>query len=384
MLKIDASQKRLVPVQRLSLEMGSVADRFDLSELITNSAEEFFQHIGQKLFVVGCGVSPTDSSDLTVDVLAIDPQGAAVITVVEKPTEAPPLYSAIACAGIVSAWEPAAWQNYLAPRKKDDFKQFVTGVGNTINQKQRVILVAESFGFEVLTAAEWLSRQHGIDILCIRASLAFDPQQSAEFLSFQQVLPATEHDPQQHGTVSIEGVASEVRIEDPAADTKFLTRRLEAEVSGRQRAEGALQLSEERYRILTRLSPVGIFHSDPAGSYLSVNERWSGIGGLNEKMALGYGWANAVHPEDRERVLAKWRETTRSGLPFKAEYRCQRFDGGTSWVLSEAVVQKDEAGKTSGYIGTVTELHRVEAPPKPTPSPDGNSPEIVGDKPREM
>ena len=50
MLKIDDSQKRLVPVQRLSLQTGAVADRYDLRELITNSPEEFFQSIGQELF----------------------------------------------------------------------------------------------------------------------------------------------------------------------------------------------------------------------------------------------------------------------------------------------------------------------------------------------
>jgi PAS domain S-box-containing protein len=382
MLRIDASEKRLVAVQQLSLETASVADRFDLSELIANSPEEFFGSIGQDLFVVGRGVSPADSSELKIDVLAIDKQGAAVITVVEKRAEAPPLYSAIACAGIVSSWEPSAWQRHLAPPKVDEFKEFVAGIGNAINKKQRVILIAEAYGFEVLTAAEWLSRQHGIDILCIQASLAFDPQHDAAFLTFQQILPAAAEDPQPEA-VSIEGMVSEILIENPVVDTKFLTRRFEAEVSGRQRAEEALQASEERYRILTRLSPVGIFHADPAGSYLSVNERWSNIGGLSEEVALGDGWANAVHPDDRERVLAQWRKSTRSGLAFKAEYRYQRSDGGTSWVLSEAAVQKDEAGKTSGYIGTITELHREEAPPQPSPPADRKTAATVGGEPRE-
>ncbi len=383
MLKIDVSQKRLVPVQRLSLQMGSVADRYDLSELITNSPQEFFHHIGQRLFVVGRGISPADSSELKIDLLAIDQQGASVITIVEKGGKVSLLYAAIACAGIVSSWEPPTLRRHLAPEREDDFKRFVAGIGDTINKEQRVVLVAETYGFEILTAAEWLSRQHGIDILCIRASLAFDPRSSAAFVRFQQILPAAEFDPQP-GTVSIDGVASDVRIEDPAADTKFLTRRLETEVSSRQRAEEALQASEERYRILTRLSPVGIFHSDAKGSFLSVNERWSDIGGLSEKMALGDGWAGAIHPDDRERVLAEWRESTRNSRSFKAEYRCQRFSGGTSWVLSEAVVQKNDAGNASGYIGTVTELHREEAAPQPRPWPDRKSAAIAGDKPREM
>ena len=384
MLKIDDSQKRLVPVQRLSLQTGAVADRYDLRELITNSPEEFFQSIGQELFFVASAIPPADSSELRIDLLAMDHQGASAITIVEKPGEAPPLYTAISCAGVVSSWEPQAWQQHLAPRKEDDFKRFVAETGNTLNKEQRVILVAESYSFEVLTAAKWLSRQHGIDILCIQASLAFDPRSSAAFLRFRQILPEAKFDPQP-GIVSIDGVATQVGIEGPAADTIFLTRRLETEASSRQRAEEALraaeealQASEERYRILTRLSPVGIFHADAKGSFLSVNERWSDIGGLSEKMAVGEGWATAVHPDDRERVLAEWRESIGNSSPFKAEYRCQRFDGGTSWVLSEAVAQKDETGQASGYIGTVTELHRKEVVPEPSPSPDRKTAAIGG------
>ena len=50
-----------------------------------------------------------------------------------------------------------------------------------------------------------------------------------------------------------------------------------------------------------------------------------------------------------------------SGSPFKSEYRCLRNDDGTSWILSEASVQADEAGKVIGYVGTMTELHRSES-----------------------
>ena len=85
MLKIDDSQKRLVPVQRLSLQAGAVAERYDLRELITNSPEEFFQSIGQELFVVASAIPPADSSELRIDLLAMDHQGASAITIVEKP-----------------------------------------------------------------------------------------------------------------------------------------------------------------------------------------------------------------------------------------------------------------------------------------------------------
>jgi PAS domain S-box-containing protein len=85
------------------------------------------------------------------------------------------------------------------------------------------------------------------------------------------------------------------------------------------------------------------------------------MAGLAPDEAQGQGWARGLHSDDRDRVLNDWHDTTEQGLPFKAEFRFQRPDGGTSWVLGEAAVQKDQSGKVTGYVGTVTELHRVDA-----------------------
>jgi PAS domain S-box-containing protein len=137
--------------------------------------------------------------------------------------------------------------------------------------------------------------------------------------------------------------------------------KLAAEVDRRKQVEQELRASEERYWTLAKLSPVGIFHTDAEGNLIYVNDRWCGMAGLSQQEAQGQGWARGLHSDDRDRVLNNWQETTEQGLPFKAEFRFQRADGGTSWVLGEAAVQKDESGKVSGYVGTVTELHRVDA-----------------------
>ena len=54
-------------------------------------------------------------------------------------------------------------------------------------------------------------------------------------------------------------------------DRCFEKRRLELE---KEAAEAALGESEERFRTLSRIAPVGVFHTDSQGIPLYVNEKW--------------------------------------------------------------------------------------------------------------
>src|ERR687891_2755817 len=42
-------------------------------------------------------------------------------------------------------------------------------------------------------------------------------------------------------------------------------------------------------------------------------------------------WAQALHPDDRERVLAEWTRSDESGEPYAGEYRLIAADGRTVW-----------------------------------------------------
>jgi len=81
--------------------------------------------------------------------------------------------------------------------------------------------------------------------------------------------------------------------------------------------------TEARYQTLTEASPVGIFYADAVGDCLYVNERWCQISGITCNEALGKGWLQGIHPDDRERVFTEWYSPAQDKLPFKSEYRFQ-------------------------------------------------------------
>ncbi len=124
----------------------------------------------------------------------------------------------------------------------------------------------------------------------------------------------------------------------------------------REQAEEALRNSEGRFRTLATVSPVGIFRTDAGGECVYVNERWADIAGLDVEQARGRGWAQALHPDDRDAVFARWTEAANENRPFTSEYRFRRPDGKTTWVFGQAVAERDANGEITGYVGTVTDI----------------------------
>lgn len=131
---------------------------------------------------------------------------------------------------------------------------------------------------------------------------------------------------------------------------------LRQDVSERLRAEEALRESEARFQLLAEVSPVGIFQTDPQGATTYVNRRWTEITGLPAEQALGDGWLQAVHPEDREHLARGWEEASRTGRSSRADYRFVRPDGTVVWVIGQSIAVKDGSDRSLGFVGTTTDI----------------------------
>jgi len=118
----------------------------------------------------------------------------------------------------------------------------------------------------------------------------------------------------------------------------------------------ALRERDERFRTLARVAPVGIFHTDAAGACIYVNERWCKMAGMSIEQARGEGWARALHPADRERVVREWSEAVSAQRPYRTECRFSRPNGKSTWTLVFAELERDSAGNTVGYVGSVTDI----------------------------
>jgi PAS domain S-box-containing protein len=132
------------------------------------------------------------------------------------------------------------------------------------------------------------------------------------------------------------------------------------DITERRRAEAALRESEERFRVLADVSPVGIFSSDAFGRTIFVNRRWCEIAGLTAEQAMGDGWQAALHPEDRDRVTKGWAEAVREQGSSSAEFRFQRPDGTITWLVGQSQAQLHPDGSLAGYVGTITDVTKLK------------------------
>jgi len=124
----------------------------------------------------------------------------------------------------------------------------------------------------------------------------------------------------------------------------------------KNKMERKLQESELRFRTLANFSPVGIFQTDLNSRCIYVNERWCEIAGISPGQAIGDGWINAFHPEDRTTIANAWNQMVESGGEFTREYRFQTPGGKITWAYGHAAPLKKETGEKTGYIGTITDI----------------------------
>jgi len=137
-------------------------------------------------------------------------------------------------------------------------------------------------------------------------------------------------------------------------DAHWLPRALRY-VIDRKTARGALQNSEARFRAMSDASPLGIFVSDAAGSCIYTNAAYHTISGLTLEQTLGTNWSMAIHPEDRERVLAEWRVAARDQAPFQTEFRFLQEDESIVWTRVNSAAMLD-GKKSFGLVQTVEDI----------------------------
>lgn len=114
---------------------------------------------------------------------------------------------------------------------------------------------------------------------------------------------------------------------------------------------------------LCEVSPLGICLSDRAGRCIYANAAYLEIMGLTHEMARGSRWSRLLHPDERERVNAAWRDAVRAGHPFQAEVRMQRPDGGAVWARLQASTAKGEGGSSAILllVENITERKAAES-----------------------
>lgn len=192
MLKINREGQTFSRLSRDSLADAELTERYDLQEFISNSPGEFFGELGEDLFLIGKEIEPSARVQDRIDLLALDKDGNAVIIELKRGSHKLQMMQAISYAAMICHWSPEEFTDRLSDSQSEKLERFLSAQVDDINQRQRVILVAEGFDFSLLAAAQWLTEEYQVDIHCCRIGLATDHQTGAEYLVSSRVYPTPE------------------------------------------------------------------------------------------------------------------------------------------------------------------------------------------------
>ena len=131
---------------------------------------------------------------------------------------------------------------------------------------------------------------------------------------------------------------------------------LAAVIEERRKKEELLRESEERFRTMADTAPVLIWTTDADKLCTYVSQTWLDLTGRIFEEELGNGWADDIHPSDRDARLEAYAHCFDQRSPFTLEYRVRRHDGEYRWLLDKGTPRFASDGTFLGYIGSATDI----------------------------
>lgn len=129
----------------------------------------------------------------------------------------------------------------------------------------------------------------------------------------------------------------------------------------RYAAEATLRESEARWRTLAEALPQPVWRCQADGSCDYLSHQWEIVTGVAVERHLGFGWLDAVHPDDRERLKADWTTSLVTRNALHAEVRLRAADGSWRWFLKHAVPVLGSDGAVLQWFGTSTDISDMVA-----------------------
>ncbi|MCJ2026160.1 response regulator [Methylobacterium sp. J-067] len=128
------------------------------------------------------------------------------------------------------------------------------------------------------------------------------------------------------------------------------------DISRRRVTEERLRHSEERFRALVDASAAVIWNTNAEGELLPPQPRWGAYTGQTEEGYQGWGWIDAVHPDDRGEIAEAWARSVEERVPYAVTHRLLRHDGVWRDMEARGVPVFATDGSLREWVGTHTDI----------------------------
>jgi PAS domain S-box-containing protein len=116
--------------------------------------------------------------------------------------------------------------------------------------------------------------------------------------------------------------------------------------------------TKSRFENLLALSPQIVWFGQPDGEITYCNPFWYNYTGLSEGQTLGFGWTDAIHPEDRDRVVGSLNKAVKEAKDYEVEFRLRGNDDKYCWFLARGRTSLDASGKVDAWLGIAVDIEQ--------------------------
>ena len=135
------------------------------------------------------------------------------------------------------------------------------------------------------------------------------------------------------------------------------TQQLEQKALALLKLNSDLAQKHQELDAIVQTAPDIIFSRQPDGSREYISSRFYEYTGAPLGSAVGVGWLEYLHPDDKDASVDRWMRCVQSGEAYESEYRIRGADSQYRWFRARAVPVRDADGSIVKWYGTCSDIH---------------------------
>ncbi|MBC7886991.1 MAG: PAS domain S-box protein [Ferruginibacter sp.] len=121
-------------------------------------------------------------------------------------------------------------------------------------------------------------------------------------------------------------------------------------------ARKKVEAGEQRFQAAVAAVEGIVWTNNAEGKMEGEQPGWAALTGQSYHQYQGYGWADAVHPDDARPTIDAWNEAVKERRPFNFEHRIRLKNGNWGVFSVRAIPVLNDEGTVSEWVGVHTDI----------------------------
>jgi PAS domain S-box len=128
------------------------------------------------------------------------------------------------------------------------------------------------------------------------------------------------------------------------------------DITERKLVEEKMRYSEQRYRSVVEATTSIVWSTPASGKFQSAQPGWTAFTGQTPEELWGWGWLDAIHPDDRATTIATWKNALEHRDIYQVRHRLRRHDGTYRYMSGRGIPIIADDGEILEWLGVHTDI----------------------------